>query len=91
MLGIFRSLLGCIFLSDEENGITPDLKGAKDANIVNHNPLNFESAMSHAKNVPDIFGLFYKAEKPVYNDLVSEQSTKNTIEDRSSLLDSFII
>ena len=79
------------FLSDETNGVAVDMKGAPDATIKSHNPTDFESAMQCAQDVPNVFGLFYKEAKPLYDDLLLNQVKSAPKKERSALLDSFHI
>ncbi|RAP29469.1 2-oxoacid:ferredoxin oxidoreductase subunit beta [Candidatus Marinamargulisbacteria bacterium SCGC AG-343-D04] len=79
------------FLTDETHGVANDAKGAPDAKVLAHNPLDFDEAMKKANGVPDIFGVFYKEDKAVYNDLLIQQNDSVEQKSRDSLLDSFII
>ena len=79
------------FLTHNENGIGYDEKSAKDGNIIEHDASNLDMAYSHAKQVPNIFGLIYKQEKPMYDKLVFDsikQAKKRSI---TTLLDDYII
>jgi 2-oxoglutarate ferredoxin oxidoreductase subunit beta len=79
------------FLTHETHGISPDHKAAPDALTTSHDPYDLEAANTQANLVPNIFGLFYKTQKPLYNDLMTDIVNQAPIRDRSKLLDEYVI
>ena len=88
--GIIELLRGCLFENDEY-GVSADLKGAVDAKVVDHNPFDLASAMEKVEDVPNVFGVFYKKDKPCYDELLLNGVKQTPKKDRSQLLDSFKI
>lgn len=65
-----------ITFMEHENGVAADLKGAKDAKRVTHDPSDLQGAFMHSENVPNTFGVFYQQEKPQY-DAILRGNTEN--------------
>ena len=79
------------FLEDETHGINPDLKVGKNASIEHHCPLSYDDAMKRAEQVPDVFGLFYKEQRAMYDQLVLDNVKKAEKKSIDTLLDPYII
>ena len=76
---------------DEELGIAHDEKFAPDAVIQKHSPQSLDDAVLCAKGVPNIFGLIYKEEKPMYDDIVLNSVKNAEKKSIDSLLDGYVI
>ena len=58
------------------------------ADIVEHDSSDLTAAYAHAKEVPNCFGLFYKEERPCYDENLLSQRPKE-LADRHQLLDRY--
>ena len=79
------------FLVDDQDGIPADEKFGKQARTKAHSSISFEQAMKAAENVPDVFGLFYKEKKPMYNELVLDNVNRAEKKSVDNLLDAYVI
>ena len=79
------------FLVDEQAGIAADSKSAPDAKVQSYSPQSYEDAMAISKDVPNVFGLVYKAEKPMYDKLVLDVTKSQKQKDLDDLLNDYII
>lgn len=78
------------FLS-ADNAVTPDLKGAPDAGVIQHDPSDYNGAIDLCNKVPSLFGLFYRQEKPMYDSLLLESIKSTPKKDPDALLDAYRI
>ncbi len=74
-----------------EAGVPADLKFAPDAKTIEHDPFDSESAFKYSVHTPNIFGVFYKEEKPVYNQIMADVVKNAPRYDRAKLLDGYLI
>ena len=79
------------FLVDEQAGIAADSKSAPDAKVQSYSPHSYEDAMAISKDVPNVFGIVYKAEKPMYDKLVLDATKSQKQKDLDDLLNDYII
>ena len=77
------------FLVDEEHGIPADQKFGKDASVEQHCPTSFEEAMTFSERVPDVFGLFFKEKRAMYDKLVLDNVQKAEKKSLDNLLDPY--
>lgn len=79
------------FLVHEELGISHDEKSASQGIKVIHDPTNLEAAYAQSKNVPNIFGLIYKDDKPMYDKIIQNSIQNSKKRNLDNLLDDYII
>jgi len=79
------------FLTNEDEGITADLKAAPDAETKEHSPRSVQDAMAISELVPNVFGLIYKDEKPMYDKLLLDGVKAHKKAQLDSLLDPYVI
>lgn len=78
------------FLQHEE-GVAPDNKVAKNASVITHNPRSYTEAIAMCDQVPNVFGVIYRDEKPMYDDILLSRVASIPKKERSTLLDDFVI
>lgn len=78
------------FLTDE-TGVPADHKAAPDAKVVPHDPSDMGRAFQYANGIHTAFGLFYRTERPMYDELTRAATEKAPKKDRKLLLDGFKI
>lgn len=76
---------------ESENGVSFDSKSAPDGKKVSHDPFNLEAAYEKSKLVPNVFGLIYKDEKPMYDKIIHDSIKTAKKRDINTLLDEYII
>jgi 2-oxoglutarate/2-oxoacid ferredoxin oxidoreductase subunit beta len=76
---------------EHDDGIKADLKSAPDAKVIKHDPSDLGHAFEVSEGVPDRFGLFYKAEKANYDQLIDNQIKDAKQLSKDDLLDPFKI
>ncbi len=87
----FKDSSWMTFLTDDKQGVEADLKAAPDAKMVMHSPESFEQAVNISEGVPNMFGLFYKQEKAMYDALIQEGIKRAESKSVTNLLDSYVI
>ncbi len=87
----FKDSSWMTFLTDDQQGVEADLKAAPDAKSVAHSPEGFEEAVKISEGVPNMFGLFYKQEKAMYDALIQDGIKRAESKSVSNLLDSYVI
>lgn len=74
-----------------EMGVSVEDKLAEQGTQVDHDPTDLEAAFKQAKGVPNVFGLFYKENKPTYDGLIRQQLENAPKKDPSKILDAYLI
>ena len=75
-----------ITFMEHETGIVADLKGAPHAKVVTHDPSDMIEAFKFAGRVPDVFGLYYREEKVMYDEVIKQELNNAPKKDASKLL-----
>ncbi len=76
---------------ENDNDVSADLKFAPDAQVVQHDSSDVDAAFKHAANVPNVFGVFYKKKKTIYDEVMRDVVKDAPDCDRSQLLDKYKI
>lgn len=87
----YRDSSWMTFLTNEQKGVPADKRNSEAAQVVQHDPSNFEEAMKQADKAPNVFGILYQEEKASYDDIVLNKTKNAEQKNRSALLDKFII
>ncbi|RAP32009.1 2-oxoacid:ferredoxin oxidoreductase subunit beta [Candidatus Marinamargulisbacteria bacterium SCGC AG-414-C22] len=74
-----------------ETALAPDLKGAPDGGVIEHDPTDYMKAVELSRKVPSLFGLFYREEKPMYDKILLDTIAQTEKKDQARLLDDFVI